>query len=55
MNKKDIINNLDVVIKDLKTGLKYIQDGDIIPWEDDGWEAMIDLLKQVKSAIKEMT
>ncbi len=46
MDKKTAIEYLKLVIKDCKNGYENSQD-----WNEDGWDAMVDLLVQVKNFI----
>ena len=48
MSKATAIEYLDLVINDIESGAQYARDGEFNPWDDSGWEAMRDLLEEVR-------
>lgn len=48
MSKATAIEYIDLVINDIESGAQYARDGEINPWDDDAWEAMRDLLEEVR-------
>lgn len=53
MNKAYILETIETLLGDLVAGKEYTENDEPIPWDEDGWEAMIEALKEVQYWVKD--
>lgn len=52
ITKEDVLINIEALIDDAELGINYTKKGITIPWDVDGWEAILESILEIKSYIE---